>query len=348
MRARARPQAPSGVLHHTCCLICCPTGLISRSSCRDSQLDDKTIVYEAEGQYAIKKGLTPEAHYSKLGLDVKHKAAAPLLQLPHDHIKYQQRGPNEGPQQQQVQKETQQQGLLLTLEQQRGVSVFMEQQRGAESWQSWQPKRRGSNSSSGSAAPQWAEQQEQQAQEQAQQQQQRQEQAQQQQQLRLSVTGRLGEGQKFGLATSINKELERQMQRTQQPRPQQQKQHPPSKALSLEDFRRERQAEDWQSKMTAGVTKRSALADTLASHRRKCTIELLPWLFCHTPRALIRALTLQCRSFVMSCLRATGAAVWHRDSRSWSNARGRSSELFLVHPAEDTNGAGPELIVRPR
>ena len=193
------------------------------------------------------------------------------MQSPHDHLKHQPRGQSEEPQQKQVQKETQQQDLLLTLEQQRGVSLFMEQQRDAEGWQSWQPARRGSNSSSGSAAPQWAEQQEQHAQQHAQQ----------QQQLRLSVTGRLGEGQKFGLATSINKEWE------------QQKQHPPSKALSLEDFRRERQTEDRQSRMTAGVTKPSALAATLASQRRKCTIELLPTVvLAHTSDA---AVPISCR-----------------------------------------------------
>eukprot|EP01043_Picozoa_sp_COSAG02_P018939 COSAG02_NODE_898_length_16108_cov_5.877444_6_plen_160_part_00 len=104
-------------------------------------------------------------------------------------------------------------------------------------------------------------------------------------QLRLGVTRSLGDGQKFGLATSINRELEQQRQQTslgphkasptantQQSWPYGRKLGAPAKALSLEDFRRDRQAEDRQARTTAGVTKRSSLADTLAEQRRKYTI----------------------------------------------------------------------------
>ena len=212
-----------------------------------------------------------QAHLAKLRLATdKKEPAAPVLKSPYQQQQQPQQQPQPQPQreessqQKQMQQETQQQPRLLTLGQQQEVSLFMEQQRDAERWRPWQLKH----------TSQQPDQQDKRAREQY-------------EQLRLSVTGSLGEGQKFGLATSINRELEQQRQQRQQTSlgaheagptattlqswPYGQKLRAPAKTLSLEDFRRDRQAEDRQARTTAGVSKRSDLADILAEQRRKYT-----------------------------------------------------------------------------
>jgi hypothetical protein len=240
-------------------------GLSNAASCRVSQLLDSDIVLEAEREYASKTGVTQQAHLAKLGLATdKKESVTPFLKPLYHHQSDQLQ--REDSQQEQVQQETKQQPLLLSMGQQQEVSLFMEQQQDVEGWKPWQLQ----------DTMQQPDQQDQRAQEQ-------------QVQLRLGVTESLGDGQKFGLASTINRQWEQEKQLmsaqlgahnsspkagTQQSRPYGQKLRAPAKALSLEDFRRERLTVDRQSKTTGGVSKRSSLADTLAQQRRKYTGEV--------------------------------------------------------------------------